>query len=298
MSSLFSAGYAGVSRVSPADVTGDVMGVTGSGLMAELVADLRAETADLTGMVENLDAAGWDLPTPAAGWAVRDQISHLAWFDDAATRSLTDPEGFRAARDALSSRGESAVDDLAAGTRGLSPRELLDWFGTARALMIGELAGADARRRVPWYGPDMSVASSATARLMETWAHGQDVADALGIVRVPTVRLRHIASLGVRALPYGFAVRGLPLPADPVRVELTLPDGSAWTAGPAGAQDVVRGPALDFCLLVTQRCHLDDTSLEAAGATATSWLKIAQAFAGPPGKGRSPGETPALARRR
>ncbi|WP_239116757.1 TIGR03084 family metal-binding protein [Planotetraspora phitsanulokensis] len=272
------------------------MGVTGSGLMAELVADLRAETADLTEMVENLDAAGWDLPTPAAGWAVRDQISHLAWFDEAATSALTDPDGFRAARDRLVAKGESFVDELAHADR-RSPRELMDGFVTARARMIGELERTDPRLRVPWYGPDMSAASSATARLMETWAHGQDVADALGIVRVPSVRLRHVASLGVRALPYGFAVRGLPLPADPVRVELTLPDGSPWTAGPEGAHDVLRGPALDFCLLVTQRCHLDDTALEAAGATATAWLKIAQAFAGPPGGGRSPGKSPALARR-
>ncbi|GGO75102.1 hypothetical protein GCM10012289_49340 [Nonomuraea cavernae] len=141
---------------------------------------------------------------------------------------------------------------------------------------------------MPWYGPDMSAVSFVTARLMETWAHGQDVADALGVTREPTARLRHVAMIGFRAMPYGFAVRGLPAPEDPVRVELTTPGGEPWTAGPAGAADVVRGPMLDFCLLVTQRVHLADTALQITGATARAWMEIAQAFAGPPGEGRAP----------
>lgn len=284
---LFSLGYAGVSRTSP----GDVMGVT----MSELIADLRAETAELITVIESLDPAGWELPTPAEGWAVRDQISHLAWFDDAATGAAADPEGFRSARDALLARGDGAVHELVLASRGLAPRQVLDWFGAARARMTEALAGLDAKDRLPWYGPDMSAASFVTARLMETWAHGQDVADALGVVRVPTVRLRHVATLGVRAMPYGFAMRGLPIPAGPVRVELTLPGGTVWAAGPIGVPDVVRGPALDFCLLVTQRCHRHDTTLEVAGETADAWMEVAQAFAGPPGKGRAPGHAPALA---
>ncbi|MFI9590179.1 TIGR03084 family metal-binding protein [Nonomuraea sp. NPDC052265] len=251
--------------------------------MAGLLADLRAETDSLEALLAPLRPADWETPTPAEGWAVRDQVSHLAWFDDAAVLSVTDPAAFRD----LAARAGS-VDDLAAASRGMPPRELHAWFRAARARSLEAFGTLDARVRVPWFGPAMSGASFVTARLMETWAHGQDVADGLGLTREPTERLRHVALLGCRARPYSFAARGLPEPAGPVRVELTTPGGDLWTAGPADASAVVRGPMLDFCLLVTQRVHLSDTALEAAGEPARAWLEIAQAFAGPPGKGRPP----------
>ncbi|GII80588.1 hypothetical protein Sru01_55700 [Sphaerisporangium rufum] len=257
--------------------------------MPDLLADLRAEGDELLAVLEPLGPAEWERPTPAAGWAVRDQVSHLAWFDDAATTAATDPEGFRAALPAFAARGEGAVDEIAAAARGLSPGQVIDWFRAARARSLAALAAVDPRARLPWYGPDMSAASFATARIMETWAHGQDVADALEITRVPTDRLRHIALLGARALPYGFVVRGLEPPAAPVRVELTLPGGGRFEHGPAGAADLVRGTALDFCLLVTRRRHRDDTALEVRGATAEAWLSVAQVFAGPPGADRPAG---------
>ncbi|MEU4695996.1 TIGR03084 family metal-binding protein [Nonomuraea dietziae] len=246
---------------------------------AELLADLRAETADLEALLEGAD---WELPTPAEGWTVRDQVGHLAWFDEAATRVVTEPGSLRT---------DVSVDDLVIEARALRAEEVHAWFRTARARMLETFATLDPRTRLPWYGPPMSAASFATARLMETWAHGQDIADALGVTRTPTARLRHVATLGVRAMPYGFAVRGLPAPRDPVRVELTMPDGTPWTAGQEGAADVVRGPMLGFCLLVTQRRHLTDTGLVAEGATAGRWMAVAQAFAGPPGKGRAPSGT-------
>ncbi|MGW0806416.1 TIGR03084 family metal-binding protein [Nonomuraea sp. NPDC002799] len=251
--------------------------------MAELLDDLRAETASFEALLAPLREADWELPTPAAGWAIRDQVSHLAWFDDAAVRAVTDGAGHAASLTEFQS-----VDDVAREARGMTPGELRDWFRTARARMTEAFVTLGPRDRVPWFGPAMSAASFVTARLMETWAHGQDVADALGVVRRPTARLRHVASIGFRARPYSFAVRGLPAPAEPVRAELTMPDGSAWTAGPPGAAGVVRGPILDFCLVVTQRIHLADTALEIAGEPARAWLPIAQAFAGPPGSGRAP----------
>ncbi|MFD1499658.1 TIGR03084 family metal-binding protein [Streptosporangium lutulentum] len=256
--------------------------------MDELMADLRAETAELDAMIQGLDATAWELPTPAEGWAVRDQISHLAWFDDAATVSVTDPERFRAALPAFLARGHAGVDELAAASRDLPAASVHDWFRAARARSLEAFARLEPGTRPPWYGPDMSAASFVTARLMETWAHGQDVADALGVARTPTARLRHVATLGVRAMPYGFAIRGLPAPARPVRVELTAPDGSPWSAGPEGAEDTVEGTMLDFCLLVVQRRHLADTSLKVRGTTAETWTAVAQAFAGPPGGGRAP----------
>jgi uncharacterized protein (TIGR03084 family) len=123
---------------------------------------------------------------------------------------------------------------------------------------------------------------------METWAHGQDVADALGVRRPPTARLRHVAFLGARTLGHSFATHGRTPPADPVRVELEAPGGQRWTFGPAAAADRVVGPALDFCLLVTRRRHRADLALVATGPVADEWLDLAQAFAGPPGPGRAP----------
>jgi len=145
---------------------------------------------------------------------------------------------------------------------------------------------------VPWYGPDMSVASLVSARLMETWAHGQDIVDALGVARVPTARLRHVCHLGLRAVPFSYTNRRLPVPDAPVRAELVAPDGSTWRLGDPGATDVVSGPALHLALLVTQRRHRDDTTLRAEGPVADGWLSIAQAFAGPPGPGRAPTRRP------
>jgi uncharacterized protein (TIGR03084 family) len=255
-----------------------------------LITDLKAETADLDRL---LGPGGWDVPTPADGWAVRDQVAHLAWFDEAAVRALTAPEEFRAeARRALEAGLDTDV--LVAERRSLPGPELLAWFRAARTGLSGALAAADPAARIPWYGPDMGLASFATARIMETWAHGQDVLDGLreagyDVVREPTDRLRHVAEIGVRALPWSFVVHGRPAPDVPVRVELTLPGGDRWTAGPADAADLVRGPALDFCLVVTQRRHPDDVDLAVSGPVAGEWIGIAQAFAGPPGTGRRPG---------
>jgi uncharacterized protein (TIGR03084 family) len=264
--------------------------------MVEIVEDLRAETLDLERMLAPLPAAAWDTATPAPGWAVRDQVSHLAWFDDAAVQAVTAPADFRAATAAMAGAldaddiADNIADDIAARHRALSVPELRDWLRAARARLLDVLAGLDAKARIAWYGPDMSAASFATARLMETWAHGQDVADALGASRPPTDRLRHVAHIGVRALPYSFAVRGRQVPAAPVRVEVTLPSGAVLALGPASAADVVRGDALDFCLVVTQRRHPADVALEVTGPVAAEWMSIAQAFAGPPGAGRSPGQ--------
>ena len=125
---------------------------------------------------------------------------------------------------------------------------------------------------------------------METWAHGQDIVDALGLTRPATERLRHVAHLGVLARPFSYTTHGQTAPSDPVYVALHSPSGASWTWGDATAVNRVTGPALDFCLVVTQRRHVADTSLQVVGPAATEWMRLAQAFAGPPGEGRQPGQ--------
>ena len=256
--------------------------------LSALTADLMAETAGLDEILGPMPPAQWQLPTPAPGWTIADQVSHLAYFDEATLLSIRDPDLFRRDAEALAGRGSDFPDQIAAEYRHLGAAELLRWFRTARQALLAGYASTDPAARLPWYGLDMGPASSVTARLMETWAHGQDIADTVGIQRPATSRLRHVAHLGVRSLPYSYAVNGLPRPGAPIRVELTAPDGGQWTWGPADAADQVRGTALDFCLVVTQRRHRTDTGLVITGQTAGQWMAIAQAFAGAAGRGRPP----------
>ncbi|MFD3757321.1 TIGR03084 family metal-binding protein [Streptomyces sp. NPDC058622] len=278
--------------------------------------DLSEESRELDSLVGQLSTADWSRPTPAPGWSLAHQIAHLHWTDRAALLSLTDADGFAGMVEAALKAPDSFVDDGAEEGAGLPPAELLARWRAGRTALGAALAAASPDTRFPWYGPPMKAASMASARLMETWAHGQDVADALGVRRTPTGRLRHVARIGVRARDYAYAVRGLPAPAGEFRVELTAPGaggapggagaageaGAAgvagapgapgaeglWTYGPADAPQRITGPALDFCLLVTQRAHRADLALTATGPDADRWLDIAQAFAGPAGPGRTP----------
>jgi uncharacterized protein (TIGR03084 family) len=256
---------------------------------AALLTDLAAETAALRDLIDPLPDAAWRCATPAPGWTIGDQIGHLAYFDDVAVKAATDPEAFAAIRASHAADAENP-DTIAARHRVLGPSELLEWFARARAQLLEAFGGLDPSTRVPWFGPAMGVPSMITARLMETWAHGQDIADTVGAQREPTARLRHVVHLGVIARAYSYGAHGLPAPDEPVRVELIAPSGELWTWGPADALDRITGPALDFCLLVTQRRHRADTALVCHGPAGDQWLSIAQAFAGPPGPGRTPGQ--------
>jgi uncharacterized protein (TIGR03084 family) len=251
--------------------------------MQEICDDLAAEHGSLDALVADLDEDAWARPTPAEGWAVRDQISHLGYFDRTALLTITQPDAFKASIEELLTAG---TDVSVEHGRHVSAAELLAWWREGRARLLTELRGLDPKARLDWYGPPLGARSFATARLMETWAHGQDVADALGVVRPPTDRLRHVAHLGVQTRSFSYVVRGLDPPSEPVAVELTLPSGEAWTWGDPAGDQLVSGPALDFCLVVTQRRHVADTELTTRGALADEWLHLAQAYAGPAGPGR------------
>jgi uncharacterized protein (TIGR03084 family) len=253
---------------------------------APIVADLRAESDELDALVAGLPAQRWAGPTPAPGWTVAHQIGHLLWTDRVALTAVTDETRFALELEAAAADPAGFVDKGADELAALAPADLLADWRTTREQLHEALLTVPAGRKLPWFGPPMSAPSMATARLMETWAHGLDVADALGVRRPATERLRSIAHLGVRTRDYAFVVNNLTPPAEPFLVELRGPGGDTWTWGPADAAQRVTGSAEDFCFLVTQRRPLSTLDITAHGPDAQRWLQIAQAFAGPPGPGR------------
>jgi len=251
--------------------------------MKQIVADLKAEYDVLDGIVSGLDSDGWATKTYCDDWTIQEEIAHIAFFDGTATLSAADPEAFLAHKKAMAS---GDAEELAKMKRlqTMDPLALLEEWREIRAAELNAFAALDPKHRVPWYGPDMSAKSKATARLMETWAHGQDVVDVTDAERPATDRLKHVAHIGVITFGWAFTIRQLEVPDRPVRVALDSPSGELWTWGPEDATDSVTGNAFDFCLVVTQRRHHEDTNLVITGDTATSWMAISQAFAGPPDK--------------
>ncbi len=255
-------------------------------LVRDLVRDLGAESASLDDLVTPLAADEWATPTPAEGWTIAHQIAHLAWTDRLVLLSATDEDAFAAEASQAAADPSGYVANGAQEWAGEEPIKLLSRWRDGYIELAEAIAHLPGGAHLSWFGPAMSAASMVTARIMETWAHGEDVADALGVTRAPTQRLRHVAHIAVSARGYAFGVNRLAPPEQPIRVELTAPDGSLWTWGPEDATERVTGPALDFCLLATQRRHRDDLAVEAQGEHASTWLDLAQAFAGPPGPGR------------
>jgi uncharacterized protein (TIGR03084 family) len=251
-----------------------------------VVADLRAESDDLDALVADLSAERWRTETPAPGWTIAHQIAHLLWTDRVAVVAVTDEAAFGEGLAETAKNPTGLVDAGAEELSAMPPAEMLAQWRRTRARLNDELLAVADGRKLPWFGPPMSATSMATARLLETWAHGLDVADARGVSRPATARLRSIAHIGVRTRDFAFAVHGLTAPADPFLVELRAPDGTSWSWGPADAAQRVSGSAEDFCMLVTQRRPRAELDVTAKGADAQQWLTIAQAFAGPPGAGR------------
>jgi len=259
----------------------------------DVLADLLAEQAALDPIVQGLSAADWDAPTASPRWSITDQIAHLTYFDHAAAFAISTPERWEEEMNRLlgaSGGGEEAGDELTLGPlRALPPTERhAAWVAGCDALAAAAATLAD-DTRVPWYGPSMGSKSFLTARLMECWAHGQDIADVVGAERPPTDRLRHIAQLGFITRRWTYTNRKLEMPEGDIHMVLDAPSGDTWVWGPEDAASTVRGAAEDFCLLVTQRRHVDDVDLEIVGHPAEDWLSMAQAFAGAPTDGPAAG---------
>lgn len=252
-------------------------------ILDDVLSDLAAESIQLDQWVAGLTAGDWATVTTPEGWTVAHQIAHLHWTDVASVTAIGSPEAFgrlmkKAATDPL-----GYVDTQADELSVLPPGDLLETWREGRLELDAALRGVPAGEKIAWFGPPMSPTSMATARIMETWAHSHDVAEALGIAVLPSSRAKHVCHIGVRARGFAYLVRGETDPGVDIRVELTGPDGELWTWGAEDASERVTGSGYDFALLATRRRHLDDVDVSAEGNVAGHWLSIVQAFAGMPG---------------
>lgn len=266
---------------------------TTSEALRTLAHDLQDEQQRWDEVLSALPEGHWQRPTPAVGWDIHDQLAHVALVEEHAVAALADPDGFAATVAHAAAQSADFERELYERGRTHSSAELLDRWRRARRIVRQRALEAPAGTRIAWFGPPMSARSFLTARLMETWSHGQDVRDALGLPTPVTPALRHIAELGVRTLAWSYRVRDLEPDPRPVHVQLVGAAAQVWRWHDPDLPDRVRGSALDFCLVVTQRRHWRDTGLEVEGPAATRWMELAQAFAGPPtlaARGRGLGE--------
>lgn len=247
--------------------------------MQQICDDLAAEHDAVDALLVGLSEAQWHQATPAAGWDVADTVVHILQADLAALLAVSDPDGFEAAKADMAS-GRRPLDSAFGDPRGKTGAEILEWWRDSRTRMIAAFRARQPKDRIPWFGPPMSALSFATARLMETWSHGSDIAATFGTSLPATDRLRHVCHIGVTTRGWSYVNRGLAVPEGDIHVALVAPSGATWTWGPADAAATVTGSAEDFALVVTQRRPLEDTELVCTGAIALDWMRKAQAFAG------------------
>ena len=254
-----------------------------------LLRELAEEQNDLLGVVQNLGADSFNLPTPAIGWDLGDQIVHLAFFDRVASQAIAHGEEFAQMAQALEADPHHFGHSIRM-LRALPCPEMLAEFKAARDEFI-EVARAHPGKSIQWFGPPMKTESMVTARLMETFAHGVDIRDALNEPLTVAARHLDVVYLGYRTVAYSFLLHGLAKPEGDIEIEVKMPDHSIINVGVAtidehGEENRISGSLGDLALLVVQRRNRHDLDLVVTGSFARAWVEIAQAYAGPPGEGR------------
>lgn len=252
---------------------------------------LEEESAQLDKLVTSITPADWQTQTPAEGWSIADQIGHLIWTDEISVQAIQqDPAFTELLKELATSEASDVTGDTARERSALPPEQLLTRWREARESLAAALSSVDEGAQIAWMGPPMRPITMATARIMETWAHGLDVFDTLGLEKPGTLALAAVCRLGVRTRGFAYKAHGLEAPSEEVRVELSLPDGTMLEFGPENAGQRITGTAWAFAAVVTQRRNIADVDLVAEGELAEEWMRIAQVFAGPTTQGPLPGE--------
>src|ERR1700722_16144767 len=260
-------------------------------MLAQAVA-FKAGADERHPLLATLDETDWQRATLFKDWTVNDIVQHLHESDLMAAASVAGPEPFARLRSEIQSLRDGGMSRLQATRHRLgllTGKQLLERWRAQVTDLSDSVSALPPNARLTWYGPDMGVRMFATARQMETWAHGQAIYDLLGETRTATDRLRNIAEIGVRTYGWTFAnpSRGGPGPAPHVR--LTSPTGAIWQWNDPTPDNAIEGDALPFCQVVTQTRNIADTDLRVTGEPARIWMDLAQCFAGPPEDPPAPG---------
>jgi uncharacterized protein (TIGR03084 family) len=254
--------------------------------------DFWDESEALFALISDLSDAELETPTLFKSWTMSDIIGHLHMWNWAADLTLQDGERFKAflgeVLPYLSGGGKLTTFEKT-WRNGLGGRDLVAAWRSFCAPMAQRFGAADPKARVAWAGPDMSVRSCITARLMETWAHAQAIYDLMGVTRQDGERIRNIATLGVNTYGWTFACRKQPVPEPMPCVHLRSPSGEIWTYGDESTDERISGSATAFCQVVTQVRNIADVDLVVRGKNARVWMANAQCFAGPPEQPPAPG---------
>ncbi|MEM7101283.1 MAG: TIGR03084 family metal-binding protein [Pseudomonadota bacterium] len=250
-----------------------------------VVADLKEEGDGLYQLLKDQDTGIWTQVSSFKSWTVWDVVAHLHFSDYMALTSLSSGAAFKSLMKEIAEvRSARKYTDQWLSEDGHSitgPALLERWRNTFKDL-CDALEAADPNERFVWVGPGMKARMFATARQMETWAHGWEVYDLLGLQRSHTDRIRNIATIGVRTYGWTFANRKLEVPQPEPYIELAAPSGDTWSFNDPASEHRVVGNAVEFCQVVTQVRNIADTQLQVSGDNAEAWMAVAQCFAGPP----------------
>lgn len=259
--------------------------------MLQQARDFVEESDALAALVERIPASAWLSETQFKRWTFADIVAHLHIGNHLALLSLTEPPAYWAlvSRLMAAHQGEGHLAMTHAWLGHASGPEIFSLWREFYPEVAQRFGETDPATRVPWAGAEMSARSSITARIMETWAHGHAIFDALGQTRVESDRIRAIAHLGVKTFAWAFRIRNLPVPAAAPLVRLEAPSGAVWEWNAASTDGRVEGSAVEFCQVVTQVRNVADTTLRVEGEKARQWMSIAQCFAGPPEAPPAPG---------
>lgn len=251
--------------------------------------DFRSESTALYGLLDKTDSKTFDEKTLFKDWTINAVLQHLFFWNQMAAYQLTDEAALIGTLKGMTAAGKGMRSFESAHFEGLKGRDLLESWIQDVNRTADLFADADPKARLKWAGPDMSARSSITARLMETWAHGQEVYDHLGVVRRNEDRIQNIVVLGVNTFGWTYKTRKETPPGPMPYLELTAPSGAVWTFGEPNETEHISGLAEEFCQIVTQTRNVADTRLEVTGATAQDWMSKAQCFAGGPEPPPPPG---------